>query len=173
MSHLRETDLIGRSVCPSVYGFFRLRAGRKQFPQHRVAFPFEFCDRTAICLLGDTFDDGLLHLWTELRDRPEVFPPRGQRPGELVHEMLNSAWTTAQMEQEIWTHQAPTQSRSPTHGRVRVSDIQHTLLDEIHDFTIQGSLKPVRYMANHFLTHVDWLFANRGVKGDRPLDSLR
>src|SRR5207245_2729232 len=35
-SHLRETDLIGRSVCPGGYGFFRFRAGREQFQQHGV-----------------------------------------------------------------------------------------------------------------------------------------
>src|SRR5580692_1241289 len=87
--------------------------------------------------------------------------------------MLNSAWTTAQMEQEIGTHQAPTQSRSPAHGRVRVSDIQYTLLDEVHDFTVESSLKPVRHVTNHFLPHVNRSFADRGIEGDGPLNSFR
>src|SRR5580692_7699065 len=171
-SHLRETGLIGRSFCASVCGFFIFRTGRKQFQQHTVTLPFELCDRAAVGLLGHTFDDGLLHFGTELRYRAEIFPPGGQWPCELLHEMLDSAWTTAQMEQQIWTHQAPTQSRSPAHGRVRVSDVQYTLLDEVDDFTVKSSLKPVCDMADDFLPNMDRFLTDRGVEGDGPLDGL-
>src|SRR6202044_2573998 len=135
-------------------------------------FLFEFCDRAAIRFLQYAVNDGLLHLGTELSDCAEIFPPCRQRPRELLHEMLDPACTTAQMEQEIWTHQAPTQSRSPAHGRVRVSDIQNTLFDEVHDFTVESRLKPVRDMANHFLSHADRLFADRSVERDRSLNSF-
>src|SRR5271155_4259406 len=108
VSPLRETDLIRGSVCPTVRGFFPFGAGREQFQQHTVALPFEFGDRAAIRFLQYAVDNGLLYLGTEFSDRAEIFPPCRQRSRELFHKMLNSAWTTAQMEQEIWTHQAPT-----------------------------------------------------------------
>src|SRR5713226_9583071 len=50
--------LIRSSGWPSVYGFFRFRAGREQFQQHGVALPFEFCDRTAVSLLQYAVDNG-------------------------------------------------------------------------------------------------------------------
>src|SRR5882672_9551808 len=97
--HTAETDLIGGSVCPGVYGFFRFRAGRKQFQQHLVTLPFEFCDRTAVSLLQYAVDNGLLHLGTELSDRAEIFPPCGNRAGEVFHEVLNPAFAACEMEQ--------------------------------------------------------------------------
>src|SRR5258708_1300499 len=66
---------------------FTLCSGREKFQQHAVALTFEFLDRAAIGLLGHTFDDGLLHLGAELSDCPEVFPPRGHWPREMLHEM--------------------------------------------------------------------------------------
>src|SRR6202035_1252827 len=39
---------------------------------------------------------------------------------------------------------------SPRHRGVGISDIQNTLFDEVHNFTVESSLKPVRDMANHF-----------------------
>src|SRR5271167_1022866 len=81
---------------------FILCAGCKKLQQHGVAFAFEFLDRAAIGLFGDTFDDVLRYLGAELCDRPKIFPPRGHRPGELLEEMMDSTRTAAEMEQEIW-----------------------------------------------------------------------
>src|ERR1700746_73728 len=139
---------------------FTLCSGSKQFQQHAVAFTFEFLDRAAIGLLGRTFDDGLLNLWAELRDRPKIFPPCGQWPGELLHEMLNSAWTAAEMEQKIWTHQAPAQSGSPAHCNIRIGDIQYTLLDEIDDLTVKRRLEAVGHVADNLFSNMDWLLAD-------------
>src|SRR5271168_1617296 len=121
---------------------------------------FEFLDRAAIGLLGHTFDDDFLHLWAELRDCPEVFPPRGHWPGELLHEMLDSAWTTAQVEQQIWTHQAPTQPRPPAHGHVRIGDIQYALLDEVDDFTVERRLKAIGYVADDLFADMNRFLAD-------------
>src|ERR1700758_5376182 len=87
--------------------------------------------------------------------------------------MLNSAWTAAEMEKKIWTHQAPTQSRSPAHGHLRVSDIQYTLLDEINDLAVKRRLEAVRPVADNLFSNMDWLLADRSVERKRPLDRLR
>src|SRR5216684_5891548 len=139
---------------------FTLCSGSEKFQQHAVAFTFEFLDRAAIGLLGRTFDDGLLHLGAELRDRPKIFPPCGQWPGELLHEMLNSAWTATKMEQEIWTHQAPTQSRSPAHSNIRIGDIQYTLLDEIDNLTVKRRLETICHVADNLFSNMNWLLAD-------------
>src|SRR6266481_1625154 len=139
---------------------FVLCSSSKQFQQHAVALTFEFLDRAAVGLLGHTFDDGLLHGGAELRNRPKIFPPCGQWPGELLNEMLNSAWTAPEMEQEIWTHQAPTQSRSPAHCNILIGDIQYTLLDDIDNFTVKRRLETVCHVADHLFSNMDWLLAD-------------
>src|SRR5216684_9254753 len=143
---------------------FTLCSGSEKFQQHAVALTFELLDRAAIGLLGHTFDDGLLHLGAELRDRPKIFPPCGQWPGELFHEMLNSAWTAAEMEQEIWTHQTPTQSRSPAHCNIRIGDIQYTLLDEIDNLTVKRCLKAVGNVSEDLFADMNRFLANRCIE---------
>src|ERR1700690_431461 len=152
---------------------FTLCAGSKQFQQHGVAFTVEFVNRAVGCLFLHAVDDRLLNLGTEFGDRPKVFPPCGYWPGEVLHEVVNSAGTTAQMEQEIWTHHSPTQSRSPTHGSVRVGDIQYTLLDEVNDLTVQRCLKAVGYVADDLFADMNRFLANRFVERDRTLNSFR
>src|SRR5882724_10082406 len=98
---------------------FTLCAGSKQFQQHGVALTVEFVDRAIACLFLHAVNDRLLNLGTEFGDRLEVFPPRGYRPGEVIHEMVNSARTTSEVEQEIRTHHSPAQSGSPAYGSVR------------------------------------------------------
>src|SRR5690348_3787691 len=68
---LLKTALVGRSFCSGVCGSFGFRAGRKQFQQHGVTLPFEFCDRAAVSLLQHAVDNGLLHFGTEFSDRAE------------------------------------------------------------------------------------------------------
>jgi hypothetical protein len=69
--------------------------------------------------------------------------------------MLNAAVTPAEVKQQIGSHYAPTKSRSPTHCSIGISDIQHTLLDEVYDLPIQRALDTVRDMADHFFSNVD------------------
>src|SRR5260221_4342204 len=87
--------------------------------------------------------------------------------------LFHLARTTGEMEQKIWTHHPPTESRSPAHGRVRVSDIQYALLDEVNDLTVQRSLKAVGDVADDFFADMNRFLANRFVKGERTLDSFR
>src|SRR3954464_9947921 len=56
---------------------------------------------------------------------------------------------------------------------VGVGNIQNTLFDEVDNFTIECSLKPVCDMPNHFFAHVDRPFTDRSVEGDGPLYSFR
>src|SRR5882724_3515834 len=152
---------------------FTLCAGSKQFQQHGVAFMLEFFNRAVGCFFLHAVDDRLLSLGTEFGDRPEVFPPRGYRPGEVLHEVMNSARTTGEMEQKIWTHHSPTESWSPAHGRVRIGDIQYTLLDEVNDLTVQRGLKAVGHVADDLFADMNRFLADRFVKGDCTLDSFR
>src|SRR5882724_6044802 len=87
---------------------FTLSAGSKQFQQHGVAFTVEFFDGAVGCLFLHAVDDRLLNLGTEFGDCTEVFPPRGYWPGEVLHEVVNSARTAGEVEEEIWTHHSPT-----------------------------------------------------------------
>jgi len=86
--------------------------------------------------------------------------------------IVNSARTAAQMEQEIWTHHSPTQSRSPAHGRVRIGDIQYTLLDKIDNLTVKRRLEAVRDVANDLFADMNRFLANRFVERDCALDSF-
>src|SRR5258708_7142100 len=90
----------------------------EEFQQHGVAFTVEFVNRAVGRPLLHAVDDRLLGLRTEFGDCAEIFPPRGYWSGEVFHEVVNSAGTTGEVKQKIWTHHSPTQSRSPTHGRV-------------------------------------------------------
>src|SRR6266850_4273227 len=102
---------------------------------------------------------------------PPLHPLRG--PGEVIHEMVNSARTTSEVEQEIRTHHSPAQSGSPAYGSVRIGDVQYALLDEVNDFTVQRSLKAVGDVANDLFANMNRFLANRFVKGERTLDSFR
>src|SRR4029077_7140416 len=90
-----------------------------------------------------------------------------------VTEILNAARNAAKMEQEIWTHQAPTQSRSPAHCNIRIGDIQYTLLDEINDLTVKRCLEAVCHVADDLFAEINRFLANGFVKRDRTLDVFR
>jgi len=83
---------------------FALCAGCEQFPANMASRSrlSSSTERLAASFLH-AVDDRLLNLGTEFGDRPKVFPPRGYRPGEMLHKVVNSARTTSEMEQKIWT----------------------------------------------------------------------
>jgi hypothetical protein len=87
--------------------------------------------------------------------------------------VLHAALTAAQMKQETGPHDTPPQPWPPTHCCIRVSNIEHTLLDEVHDFAIEGALQTIRDVADNLFTDMDRFLANRCVESDRLLDSLR
>src|ERR1700730_17010484 len=121
-------------------------------------------ERLPTGLLEDAIDDCLLDLGGKFGDRPEVFPPGRDRAGEVIHEMLNAALNTTEVKQQIGSHYAPTQSRSQAHSSIGISDIQHTLLDEVYDLPIQRALDTVRDMADHFFSNMNGLLTDRCVK---------
>src|SRR5262249_34957200 len=141
----------------------------KQFQQHGITFVLEFFDRALTCLLQHAVDDRLLDLGGEVSDCPKIFPPRGECRPEVLQEMLNSPCAAAQMKQKIGAHHSPTQTRSPAHGDVGISNVQHTLLNEVHDLAIQSSLQTVRDMTHNLFLDVNRLFANGGVERKRTL----
>jgi hypothetical protein len=165
-----SVHLLASRQCPVAvcHGFlcslFAFRARGEQFQQHRVAFLFQFFYGAATGLLEDAIDDCLLDLGGKFGDRPEVFPLGRDRAGEVIREMLNAALTTSEVKQQIGSHYAPTQSRSQAHSSIGISDIQHTLLDEVHDLPIQRALDTVRDMADHFFSNMNGLLTDRCVK---------
>ena len=87
--------------------------------------------------------------------------------------MLNSALAARQVKEKIGPHYSPTQSRSPAHSGIRISDIQYALLDEVHDLTVERGLEPIGHVAHDLFAHVDGPLADRRVKRDRPFDRFR
>ena len=91
----------------------------------------------------------------------------------MLHEVLNPALPTAQVKQKIGPHDSPPQSWSPTYRRIRVSNIDYALLDEVHNFTIEGGLQAIRDVADNLLANMDRFLADRCIESDRLLDGLR
>jgi 3-hydroxyacyl-CoA dehydrogenase, NAD binding domain len=103
--------------------------------------------------------------------------------------MLDSAWTAAEMEQEIWTHQAPTQARSPA-----TTDLKAALADadlvqengpERKDFKIKlfadmdAATRPdtiiasaIGYVTDDLFADMNRFLANRFIESDRALDGF-
>src|ERR1700730_15297291 len=74
------------------------------------------------------------------------------------------------MEEQIRSHETPAQPRAPTHRSICVRDTEYTLLDQIHNFAIEGRLQTVRDMADHFLLYVNRSLTDRGIERNRTLD---
>src|ERR1700735_832189 len=136
-----ERALVGGGVRSCMCGLFGFRAGREQFQQHGVTLALEFFDRAVAGLLQNSLEKPLLNFGAEFSNLPKVFPPYRQRPRELFQEVLHPTWTATQMKQKIGSHNTPPQPWSPTHCRIPVRNIDHALVDEIHDFTIERGLQ--------------------------------
>jgi len=67
---------------------------------------------------------------------------------------------------------SPNAVLAPTHRCIRIRDAEHTLLDEVHDFAIEGRLQTVRDMTDHFLLQVDWSLPYRFIERNRTLNCL-
>ena len=134
---------------------------------------FEFFDRTVTGFFQNPFEQRLLNLGAEFGDFPEIFPPCRQRARELRQEMLHPTLTAAQVKQKIGPHDTPPQPGPPTHCCIRVSNIEHALLDEVHDFAIEGGLQAIRDVADYLFADVNRFLADRFVEGDRLFDGFR
>jgi len=73
--------------------------------------------------------------------------------------MVNPAFTTTNMPQQIGAHHSPSKARPPAHSSVCVLDTEHALLNKIYDLQIKRRLKSVCYMA--------WKFTGLGLGGFR------
>src|ERR1700722_8617253 len=98
----------------------------------------------------DAVDELLLHFRSQHR-RAEGLPPGRHRAGELLEEVLDAAWTAAEMAQHHAAHNAPAQARAPGQGSVDVSGAHHTLRDEIIHLAAQRGLETVSDVAGHLL----------------------
>src|ERR1700719_3384310 len=85
---------------------------------------------------------------------------------------MDTALATGEMEEQVRSHETPTQSRSPAHRGIRVRNAEHILLDQVDNLAIESSLKTVRDMADHFFLHVNRSLADRGIERHRTLDCL-
>src|SRR3954447_1026689 len=146
-----------------------LAAQSKELEQNLVFVLCELLHGPRSGLLQDAFGDRLLEIG---RDGwiPEGVQQRGQ-PGEhAFKEMLDPARPAGEVKLQIGTHDAPAESRPPTHGIVRVADTQHALLDEIQDLFVESHLEPVRNVAGDFLVEADGLLSDGFVERDRLFD---
>src|ERR1043165_2983924 len=84
----------------------------------------------------------------------------------MFHEMVDSTWTSAEMPLQTRTHHSPAKSWAITHGVVGVADIQHAVLNQIHDLFIEGCLETIANVTRQFLVELDRLLSDRGVKRD-------
>src|SRR5438445_598238 len=63
----------------------------------------------------------------------------------MLHEVLDSARSAAEVPLQTRTHHAPTQSGPVAHGVVRILDAQHTLLNQVHDLAIERRLETISW----------------------------
>src|SRR6266542_1836978 len=126
----------------------------------------------AIAGLGQhALRDPLLQLGRDLRVA-ERAQQRRQSREDALEEVLDPARAAGEVELQAGPHDAPTESRPPAHGGVRVGDAQDVLLDEVQDLLEQRHLQPVRDVSGNLLLQQDGLLADGGVERHRALDVL-
>src|SRR5690349_3930129 len=116
---------------------------------------FKLLDGAVPRLLQCSFDNRLLYGRREFGDRPQVLPPDRERTRKLLHEMSYSIRSAAEMKQQIGPHNTPAKSRSPANRGIRIRDIEHSLLDQVNDFSVESRLQPVGCMAYNFLAKMN------------------
>src|SRR5208283_1192448 len=87
--------------------------------------------------------------------------------------MLNSSRTSAEMKEQVGSHDAPSQPGSPAHCGIGIRDAQDVLMDEVHDLPIERRLESICDVADNLLAKMDGLFADGRVKLDCPLNRIR
>src|ERR1700691_748526 len=83
----------------------------------------------------------------------ERLPPRGEGPGELFEEMLDAAFTAAQVIEEHVAHEAPAQARSPAQCGICIRSADHAFGNKIVNFTCEGGLQTIGDMPRHLLAY--------------------
>src|SRR6266851_2095715 len=109
---------------------------------------FKLLDGAVARLLQCSFDNRLLYGRREFGDRSQVLPPTRDWTREVLHEVAYSIRPAAEMKQQIGSHNAPAESRSPANRSVRIRNVEHALLNQVNDFTVERRLQPVGHVAN-------------------------
>src|SRR6266849_2176100 len=146
-----------------------LVAQLKQAEQDLVALRLQLLDGARSDLSVDAVDELLLHFRSQHR-RAEGLPPGRHRAGELLEEVLDAAWTAAEMVEHQAAHNAPAQAGAPGESRVDIGGAHHALSDKVINFATEGRLQAVGDMPGHFLVDAHRPLPDRAVKFIRALD---
>src|SRR5882672_3973529 len=108
-----------------------------QAEQNFVALRLKLLDGARSGLGMDAVDQYLFHFRRQHRGA-ESLPPGRHRAGELLEEVLDAAWTTAEMVEHQAAHNAPAQARPPGESRVDIGGAHHALSDKVINFATEG-----------------------------------
>src|SRR5258708_28471084 len=78
--------------------------------------------------------------------------------------------TTRKVPLQTGSHHSPPQAGAITHCIVGVADIQHALLNQIHDLFVESDLEPIADVPGKFLVELDRLLSNRSIERHRALN---
>src|SRR5690242_5192393 len=88
----------------------------------------------------------------------------------MFHEVPDSAFAAAKMEQHTWPHDSPAHSGAPANSGVRVGNIDNTEMNEIDDLPIHRGLQPIGDVSDHLFADVNRFLSDGAVKFDCALD---
>src|SRR5712675_136856 len=86
--------------------------------------------------------------------------------------MLDAALTSSEVQQQVWPHDPPSQSRSPGNHGVHVRHVHNTLSDQVDDLSLERGLQPIGNVPDNLPAQMDGSFADRSVERHRLPDRL-
>src|SRR5260221_142415 len=96
-----------------------------QAEQDFVTLRLQLRDAARSGLSMDAVDEYLLHFRCQHR-RAESLPPGRHRASKLLEEMLDAAWTTAEVVEHQAAHNAPAQARPPGERGVDIGGTRYS-----------------------------------------------
>jgi hypothetical protein len=129
----------------------------------------QFINAPSVRLPENACDDSFLAARRPIGEVSQVLPPRRDRTGKMLHEVLDPALAATKVEQHARSHDSPAQPGAPTDGSVGICDIHDTQMNQIDTFSINCRLQPIGNMSDDFLADMNRLFADRRVKVNRTL----
>src|SRR5215471_18279150 len=91
----------------------------------------------------------------------------------MLHEMLDSTRTTAQVPLQALAHHAPAKSGPKADGGIGIFHAQDSLVDHVKHLAVERGLESVRYMPRKLLLQMDRLLADRSIEADCSLNRVR
>src|SRR6185295_5166455 len=104
----------------------------------------------------DAVDELLLHFRSQHR-RAEGLPPSPHRAGELLEEVLDTAWAAAEVVEHHVAHDAPAQARAPAQGGVDVRSADNAFGNEVIDLPRKRRLQTIGDVPGDLLAQPDGL----------------